>query len=544
MIPSIRVRLSASYLLLTLLTVGLVGALTVTMVSQQLHSEETQSLRAQAARIADEAFQHFLPFTRRGALNELAVSSAVLGGFRVRILSPTRALIADSGTEMEARRIALLSGSLADSVDRLRASGVDLTTEARRELDAAAQRLMELFSSEANLVTIRRERTVRAVPPSAGSEGLRFTVGLQPAGASVAAASAPATGGAASGGDSFTVTVPVGGAETPVGYVELTSHSTVSVAATAATRKAVLYAAVGALLVAVAFGFFMGQGMTAGLRALTVTAAEMARGDLSARSRVRGRDEIGTLAQQMNRMAAELETSFRDLAAERDTLRRFAADASHELRTPLTALKTFNELLRTAASADPKAREEFLAESQRQLDRLESITRTLLDLSRLDAGLVKPELTTCDAGELVAEAAHLWADSAARSGIVLRAEPPPAPLPLACDRPRMEIVLSNLLSNAVKFTPAGGEIRVGSEPTDGGASVTFWVSDTGPGIADADLAHVFDRFYRSPSAPGTGSGLGLAIVRSIAELHGGTATATARQGYGSTFRVAVPRNPA
>jgi signal transduction histidine kinase len=542
MILSIRFRLSASYVLLTLLAAAVVGALTLGMVRAQLGAEEEQAAGAQARRLADEAFQHFIPFARRSALQELASSSAELGGVQVRILGPDRRVLADSATEVNLRR-----GTLAGSgLERSAAAGLpafDLASEPRVGIDPGTLRLMELFSTEANVVVIRRYRLGRSSSaPSVVYEELRgYSTGASRAVNAGTSDAAPASSRPRRSGGNLTVTVPVGGADSPLGFVEVTVASTLSAAATAATRKAVLYSAIGAVLVAAAFGVLMGQGMTVGLRSLTDTAAEMEKGTLSARARVRSHDEIGLLSQQFNRMAAQLETTFRELAAERDTLRRFVADASHELRTPLTALKTFNELLRNAAAADPRAREEFLVESHRQLERLEGITRNLLDLSRLDAGLVTPELSECEAGQLVAEACRLWAESAAAAGIDLHAVPSVPRLSLLCDRPRMEIVLSNLLSNAVRFTPSGGEIRLGADPSEEGGGVCFWITDTGAGIAEQDLPHVFERFYRGMAATGGGSGLGLAIVRSIAELHGGTATVSTSPGHGSSFRIAVPR---
>ena len=364
MLLSIRFRLSVSYVLLTILTAAVVGAFTVGMVSQQLRSDEEQLVRAQAVPVADEAFQHFMPVPRRGALHELAVSSAVLGGYRVRILGADREVVADSGTELDARRITLLSGSLQPPSSTAYALGAELASAEIGAPDPATLRLMERFSDEANLVVIRRYRIGHGVPSIVTYRRLRSLDALL---ATVTGTASRAASAVPSPSGGFTVTVPVGSAENPLGFVELTSSSGAAAAATAATGKAVLFAALCAVLVAAAFGVFMGQGMTLGLRSLTEAAAEMERGSLFARARVRSRDEIGTLSQQFNRMAAQLESSFSDLASERDTLRRFVADASHELRTPLTALKTFNELLRNAAADDPKARAEFLQESHLQL---------------------------------------------------------------------------------------------------------------------------------------------------------------------------------
>src|SRR5690606_28737522 len=139
-------------------------------------------------------------------------------------------------------------------------------------------------------------------------------------------------------------------------------------------------------------GWAVSRGLTAPIQQLAHTAGRMQAGDLTARAPVHSQDELGALARQFNRMADQLQSSFGALQQERETLRRFVADASHELRTPMTALRTFTELLQGNAGNDAASRAEFLQESQAQLARLEWITRNLLDLSRLDAGVADLEM--------------------------------------------------------------------------------------------------------------------------------------------------------
>jgi len=224
------------------------------------------------------------------------------------------------------------------------------------------------------------------------------------------------------------VTVPIGEEDDPLGYVEISNGPDFGTEALTTTRQAFLFAAGGAMLMAVIVGLLVSRGLSAPVRELTVVAGQMSSGDLSIRAPLRGKDEIGQLAGQFNLMAERLEASFAELAAERDALRRFIADASHELCTPITALKSFNDLLQGAAADDSVARAEFLAESQIQLDRLEWITHNLLDLSRLEAGLIALDVTNHDAGELIRASAATFKTLAHENHVTLSVAEPPSPV--------------------------------------------------------------------------------------------------------------------
>jgi len=330
----------------------------------------------------------------------------------------------------------------------------------------------------------------------------------------------------------------IGDEDAPVGYVELSHGPDFTAEALSTTRRAVLLAGGAATLMAAIVGLLVSRGLTAPISSLTSAASQMSDGDLSTRALVHGEDEIGQLARQFNQMAEGLEASFSELAAERDSLRRFMADASHELRTPITALKTFNELLQGAAGGDSAVRDEFLAESQAQLDRLEWITEHLLDLSRLEAGLAALDMADHDTGELMETAAAAFKALAHERGITLSAKQPTSPIEVRCDRRRIELALANLLDNALKFTRPGGVVEIGAEQV--GESVRLWVRDTGPGIDPGDLPHIFERFYRGRDRRVEGSGLGLAIVHSITQAHGGQVSVQSELGAGSCFAIEFP----
>ncbi|MGD2146814.1 MAG: HAMP domain-containing sensor histidine kinase, partial [Anaerolineae bacterium] len=340
------------------------------------------------------------------------------------------------------------------------------------------------------------------------------------------------------------VSVPIGDETDTLGSAELSKSPDAVAEAVATARRALLLAGGGTTLLAVLVGLLVSGRLTQPLKKLTAATAEMSGGDLSVRAPVHRDDEIGQLARQFNRMAERLEASFSELAAERDTLRRFIADASHELRTPITALRNFNELLQGAAADDPDARQEFLAESETQLGRLGWITDNLLDLSRIEAGLVSLDLSEHDARDLVAATASAFRPQALDRGLTLATEVPATPLQLRCDRHRIELALSNLLDNALKFTRPGRRVEIGAQLV--GQKARFWVADDGQGIPPEDLPHVFERFYRGRGQDQSaveGSGLGLAIVRSIAEAHGGRVLAESRLGYGSRITLELPLNP-
>jgi signal transduction histidine kinase len=255
----------------------------------------------------------------------------------------------------------------------------------------------------------------------------------------------------------------------------------------------------------------LGNGMTRPLREMTAAALAMARGDYSRRIRATSRDEVGQLAAAFNQMAADLD------AADQQR-RELIANVSHELRTPIAALQAVLENLVDGVSApDPATLSTALSQTQH----LGSLVSELLDLSRLDAGVVALELEDVSVAELVAETvaeAEVSARVGGREvGFVVDVRPPGATV--RADRARLHQVLANLLDNAVRHGPPGGTVSVLARRV--GEQMEIDVRDEGPGIAAADRERVFDRFTRGERAVGGGTGLGLAIARWAVDLHGG-----------------------
>jgi signal transduction histidine kinase len=256
----------------------------------------------------------------------------------------------------------------------------------------------------------------------------------------------------------------------------------------------------------------LAHGTTQPLREMTAAARAMARGDYTRRVRATSRDEVGELAQAFNLMSA-------DLAAADQHRRELVANVSHELRTPIAALQgVLENIVDGVAEPDPTTLRIALA----QTERLGRLVTELLDLSRIDAGAHRLELTTFRVApfmdEVVAEA-RVVAAGAGRE-VVFGHSVLPADCAVAGDRERLKQVVLNLLDNGARHSPPGGEVLVTVLARDD--VLVLDVSDEGPGIAAAERELVFERFTRGERATGGGTGLGLAIARWLVNLHGGT----------------------
>jgi signal transduction histidine kinase len=304
-----------------------------------------------------------------------------------------------------------------------------------------------------------------------------------------------------------------------------------------------------AFMVAVLVAAYIAHRFSTPITRLTEASRRLAEGDLGSRVATdelsSGTLELRELSTQFNTMADRLEESVEIIRRDRDRSRDFLADVSHELRTPIAATRTFIELLQGPAGEDTAARSEFLDSSAVQLDRLDWLAQNLLELSKLDSGLVLLELRPDDIRGTIESAVEQQLATAERKGITLTATLPDRPIRIHHDAPRVGQVVTNLVGNALKFTRRGGEVRVTArQEADGGARIE--VADTGVGIHPAELPRIFERFYRGSEANearGTGSGLGLAIVKSIVDMHHGSIEVESRVGYGSRFIVTLPRDP-
>ena len=331
--------------------------------------------------------------------------------------------------------------------------------------------------------------------------------------------------------------------------VELSNPYTSRATTLAAITGLLLIMAGAALLVAVLVAAFLAHRFTVPITRLTYASRRLAEGDLSSRVPTdelsSGTLELRAVSTQFNLMADRLEESVDIIRRDRDRSRDFLADVSHELRTPIAAMRTFVELLQGPAGLDPAARAEFLDSSAVQLDRLDWLAQNLLELSKLDSGLVLLDLRPDDVRGTIESAVEQQLATAERKGIGLTVALPDRPLRIRHDSPRVGQVVTNLVGNALKFTERGGSVHVTARAeADGGARIE--VVDTGVGIPAAEMPLIFDRFYRGTAmneARSTGSGLGLSIVKSILDMHHGTIAVESRVGHGTRFVVTLPRDP-
>ena len=216
----------------------------------------------------------------------------------------------------------------------------------------------------------------------------------------------------------------------------------------------------------------------------------------------------------------------------------FIATASHELRTPLTSVQMGVHLLLERAVGELTEKQvEVLSACREDCERLDKLMRDLLDVSRIEAGESKPRLEPIKTRDLINDAIKEFRPQVESKGLDFSVEAAFDLPPVMADRSQVERVLSNLVVNAMRYTKHG-EIKIIVQPR--GNSVAVSVSDTGSGIPQEYLPHIFDKFVQVPGAATGGAGLGLAISKLIVEAHGGQISVQSERGKGSTFTFTLP----
>jgi len=292
--------------------------------------------------------------------------------------------------------------------------------------------------------------------------------------------------------------------------------------------------AIGLVLAALA-GWFMARRALSGVAALTRTAAEIGRQDLESRVPVSGSgDEIDELARTFNAMLDRIQGLVAGMKEMTDSV-------AHDLRGPVARIRLAAEMALEGGTGGQKPAG-MAAAVVEECDQLLALINTTLAISEAEAGLTRLETVRLDLAGLAQEAAELFRPVAEDKGIELRVEAS-SPAEVAGDRRKLQRAVANLLDNAIKYTPRGGSVSVGVVLEAG--RVVLNVRDSGPGIPEADLLRIFDRFYRgdqSRSQPG--HGLGLSLTRAFVSLHQGRISVASAPGQGSTFTVSLPRHSA
>ena len=241
----------------------------------------------------------------------------------------------------------------------------------------------------------------------------------------------------------------------------------------------------------------------------------------------------------MNDALAETNAQLRELDRMKDA---FLSMVTHELRTPLTVISGITEMLETGIYGDLTPEQtEHIRQIAAQASRLRRLVNDLLDLSKIEAGMMKLHREAVSPRFLVEAVLEQLITVAAQAAVVFRNQVSPLLPDLYCDIHRIEHVLINLISNAIKFTPHGGQVAISAETTE--RSIVFCVADTGSGIPADALPRIFDKFYQVHTSTETGirgTGLGLAIVKHIVELHGGDVDVESEMGKGSRFFFRLP----
>lgn len=320
--------------------------------------------------------------------------------------------------------------------------------------------------------------------------------------------------------------VTTGGA---ISGVLLINMSLAPVEETAAIiKQQLLYITLVLLIASLVISFLLSKGLTRPLLEIKKVSEIMAQGDFSARIAPQKQDEIGKLANTINYMGEQL--------SQIDQLRKdLIANVSHELRTPLSLIRGYAETLRDVSGDNPQKRERQLGIIIEETERLSQIVNDILNLSQLQSGNIKLNINRFSAKEKLEAIIRRYDVLKDKTGVEISGENTGNTL-LEADEARIEQVLYNLINNAFKHTDPGGKITV--RVLEKNAAVRLEVSDTGSGIPQEELPHVWERFYKADktgSAKLAGTGLGLAIVKEVLEAHKAEYGIESKLGEGTTI---------
>lgn len=301
----------------------------------------------------------------------------------------------------------------------------------------------------------------------------------------------------------------------------------------ASSFEAIGLAGLASVLLSVSMGLIFSRLLTKPVRIISNAAQRIKEGDLSARSNVRGSDDLGQLGTTFDAMADSVQR-------DRELERRLTSDVAHELRTPLMSiLATVEAMQDEVLPCD----QEHLALVASETKRLSRLVDSMLRLSRLENGSVRLKIEPVDAVEFVGNIArsHMALLEDAGLTMTFANRTGADSLDVELDRDTITQALTNIISNAMRYTPAPGEVEVALDKGDGEVRVS--VRDTGIGIAKEDIGNVFGRFWRAEESRNRvagGLGVGLAVTKEIVDRHHGHIDVESEQGVGTTFTLHLP----
>ncbi len=286
-----------------------------------------------------------------------------------------------------------------------------------------------------------------------------------------------------------------------------------------------------ALLICAFVSWYSAGSILGALGSVEKAAREITGSSLGLQISKRGADdELDRLIGSFNEMSGRLKASF-------EQIRQFSTDVSHELRTPLTAIQGQLEVALFTATRKEQL-QEAIENALQDVERLSNLVRALLLLSQSETGQIPMNKSVVNLSDLLKELVDQFQIPAEAHNLKLM-HVEQGPVLCEADPTQMERVVTNLLSNAIKYTPAGGWVRAWAEAA--GSNARLVVEDSGVGIPQDHLPHIFDRFYRVPDPnPEKGLGLGLSFVAAIVKAHGGEIQVESQRGKGSRFEITLP----
>jgi signal transduction histidine kinase len=287
------------------------------------------------------------------------------------------------------------------------------------------------------------------------------------------------------------------------------------------------------ILLSAGVGWFMAKRALSGVEEVTRAAVDITNGALERRVPVTGRrDEIDLLAETFNTMVDRIQNLINQMHEITDNI-------AHDLRSPITRMRGIAEMAITTRSSD-KEQTAMAGTIIEECDRLLGMINAMLDISEAESGLMKLNEQHVDLVDLLRDVCDLYQPLAEGRNIRIDIEAPESTLVLG-DLKKLQRVFSNLVDNALKYTPTGGSVNIGVKET--AKDVIVIVKDTGDGIPEEDLKHIFERFFRGEKSRSTpGNGLGLSLAQAFVLIHGGAITATSTPKRGSQLTVILPRS--